>query len=62
MSSSSIEVEGKTVEVAIKIALNKLNLSRNQAEIEILAEGEKGLFGMPGGKLAKVRVTPKKVP
>ena len=62
MNSSSIEIEGKTVEIAIKIALKRLNLARNQVAIEILAEGEKGLFGMPGGKLAKVRITPKKVP
>ena len=62
MNPTSIEVESKTVEAAIKIALKKLNLPRNQVEIEILAEGEKGLFGMPGGKLAKVRVTAKEVP
>jgi spoIIIJ-associated protein len=62
MNPSYIEIEGRTVEMAIKVALKKLNLSRSQVEIEILAEGEKGLFGMPGGKLAKVRITPKKVP
>ena len=62
MNQSSIEIEGKTVEAAIKIALKKLNLPRDRVEIEILAEGQKGLFGMPGGKLARVRVTPKKVP
>ena len=60
MSQLSIEVEGETVETAIKTALKRLNLSRKQAEIEILSEGEKGLFGMPGVKPAKVRVTPKK--
>jgi spoIIIJ-associated protein len=59
MSPRSIEIEGKTVEAAIKIALKKLNLSRNQVEIEILSDGEKGLFGMPGGKPAKVRVSQK---
>jgi spoIIIJ-associated protein len=59
MSQLSIEIEGKTVEAAIKIALKKLNLSRNQVEIEILSDGEKGLFGMPGGKPAKVRVSQK---
>lgn len=62
MNPSSVEVEGKTVEAAIKIALEKLNLSRNQVEIEILFEGENGLFGMPGVKPAKVRVSPKKAP
>ena len=61
MSQSSIEIEGKTVEAAIKTALKKLNLQRGQVEIEVLFEGEKGLFGMPGVKPAKVRVRPKKV-
>ena len=62
MSQLSIEIEGETVEAAIKIALKKLNLPRNQVEIEILSEGEKGLFGMSGVKPAKVRVSAKKVP
>ena len=62
MNQSSIEIEGKTVKEAIRVALKKLNLPRDQVEIEILSEGEKGLFGMPGVKPAKVRVSPKKVP
>lgn len=62
MNQSSIEIEGKTAEEAIKIALERLRLPRNQVEIEILSEGEKGLFGMAGVKPAKVRITPKKVP
>lgn len=61
MSQLSIEIEGKTVEAAIKTALEKLNLPRNQVEVEILSDGEKGLFGMPGVKPAKVRVSSKKV-
>ncbi len=62
MNQSGIEIEGETVEAAIKSALKKLNLPRSQVEIEILFEGEKGLFGMPGGKPAKVRVSPKRAP
>lgn len=62
MSQLSIEVEGKTVEEAIKSALEKLKLPRNQVKIEILSEGEKGLFGMPGVKPAKVRVSSQKAP
>lgn len=53
----SIEVEGKTVEEAIKKALKTLKLPRNKVKIEVLSEEEKGLFGMPGAKPAKVRVT-----
>lgn len=62
MNQSGIEIEGKTVEAAIKTALKKLNLSRDKVVIEILSEGEKGLFGMQGGKPSKVRVTPKNAP
>jgi len=54
---SSIEVEGGTVEEAIKKALKELNLSKDKVKIEILSEEKKGLFGMPGAKLAKIRVS-----
>lgn len=53
----SIEVEGKTVEEAIRKALKTLKLPRKKVKIEVLSEEEKGLFGMPGAKPAKVRVT-----
>lgn len=53
----SIEVEGKTVEEAIEKALQELKLSRNRVKIKVLSEEEKGLFGMPGAKPAKIRVT-----
>jgi len=52
-----LEVEGKTIEEAIKKALKELKVRKNQVKIEILREEEKGLFGMPGAKMAKVRVT-----
>lgn len=55
----SIEVEGCTVEDAIKKALNQLKLSRDKVKIEILSEETKGLFGMPGAKPAKVKVSVK---
>ncbi len=54
-----VEVEDKTVEEAIKKALKELNLNRDQVKVEILREEEKGLFGMPGAKLARVRVSAK---
>jgi spoIIIJ-associated protein len=54
-----VEVEDKTVEEAIKKGLKELNLSRNEVKIEILREEEKGLFGMPGAKLAKIRISVK---
>ncbi len=54
---TSIESEGKTVEEAVKKALKELQLPRNKVKIEVLSEEKKGLFGMPGAKPAKVRVT-----
>lgn len=62
MRQLSVEIEEKTVEAAIQIALNRLQLPRDQVKIEILSEGEKGLFGMRGVKPAKVRVSRKEVP
>lgn len=57
MNKLSIEVEGTTVEEAIKKALKELKLPRDKVKIEVLSEEEKGLFGMPGAKPAKVRVS-----
>lgn len=53
----SVEIESKTVEEAVKKALEQLKLPRRKVKIEVLSEEEKGLFGMPGAKPAKVRVT-----
>ncbi|MGD0336088.1 MAG: Jag N-terminal domain-containing protein [Candidatus Omnitrophota bacterium] len=54
---TSIEVEGNTVEEAVKKALRELKIPRNKVKIEVLSEETRGLFGMPGAKPAKVRVT-----
>ena len=53
----SIEVEASTVEEAIKKALKQLKVPRSKVKIEVLSDEEKGLFGMPGAKPAKVRVS-----
>ena len=52
-----VEVEGKTVKEAIVKALQELRLPRDRVKIESLSEEKKGLFGMAGAKLAKVRVS-----
>lgn len=57
--NQGIEVEGITVEEAIRKALEILQLSKDMVTIEILTEEAKGLFGMPGAKPAKIRVTKK---
>ncbi|NLY11858.1 MAG: protein jag [Firmicutes bacterium] len=51
-----IEVCGRTVEEAIQEALIKLNTTRDQVEINIIEEGNKGLFGILGSKQARVFV------
>jgi len=53
----SIEVEGGTVAEAVRKALKELKLPRQKVKIEVLSEEKKGLFGMPGAKPAKVRVS-----
>ncbi len=58
----SVEAEGKTVSAAIQSALRQLGITPDQAEIKILTEGRRGLFGMKGAKLAKVKVTVRDVP
>ena len=53
----SIEVEGATVEDAIKKALTILNVAREEVLIKIVCEEQKGLFGMEGAKPAKIKVS-----
>ncbi|MDD5603767.1 MAG: protein jag [Eubacteriales bacterium] len=50
------EKTGRTVQEAIELALEELNVTEDMADIEILDEGSKGIFGL-GGKSAKVRAT-----
>lgn len=52
-----IEVEGKTVEEAVKRALVILKVPKNQLKIKIVSEEQKGLFGMKGAKSAKIRAS-----
>lgn len=60
MEKQAIEMEGKTVEEAIKKALKQLNISRDKVDVKVLSEEAKGLFGMQGAKPARVRITLKK--
>jgi spoIIIJ-associated protein len=54
---SEIEVEGKTTQEAVQKAIDILKVPKSKIRIQILSEEEKGLFGMPGSKLAKIRAT-----
>jgi len=55
--SYTIEKSAKTVQEAISAALEELNADENEVEIEVIDEGNKGIFGIIGTKLARVRVT-----
>jgi len=57
MGNVVIEQSGKTVEEAISLALEQLEVTEDQVEIEILQEGNKGLLGLKKQKEAKIRVT-----
>lgn len=52
----SIEVVARSVDEAITEALQELNADRDDVQIEILDEGNKGFLGILGSKQAKVRV------
>lgn len=56
----SIEVTGKNVDDAIAKALQKLNVSKDEIEYEVIDEGSKGLFNFIGSKPAKLVVSLKK--
>ncbi|MBR6029601.1 MAG: Jag N-terminal domain-containing protein [Clostridia bacterium] len=56
---NSVEKSAKTLNEAIEAALAELNASISETEVEVLDEGSKGLFGLFGSRLARVRVTRK---
>lgn len=56
----TVEVEAKTTQEAIRIALKKLKVKKQDVEIKILREENKGLFGMEGAEPAKIKVVVKK--
>lgn len=55
----TIEMTGKTVEEALKNALEQLKLTKDKVDVEIIDEGSKGLFNLIGTKPAKIKVTKK---
>ena len=56
--SISTVKKGKSVEEATELALAELNITKEEAVIEVLQEPQKGFLGI-GGKDAEVRVTAK---
>jgi len=55
----SVQKSARTVDEAIEAALQELGVSREAVEVTVLEEGNKGFFGLLGGKLASVLVTVK---
>jgi len=57
----TLEKQAKTVDEAIELALEELKVSRNEVEVEIIEEGNRGILGFLS-KLAKVKVMVKPNP
>jgi spoIIIJ-associated protein len=53
-----VVASGRTVEEAITLALERAGLTRDEAEIHVLDEGSRGVFGI-GAREARVRVVPR---
>ena len=53
----TFEFEGKTTEEAIENACRQLKLTKEEIDIEIIEPGSAGIFGLVGGRKAKVKVT-----
>lgn len=51
---------GRTVEDAVKNALNELKVTEDKIEYEVIEEGSKGIFKLLGAKPARVRVKVKR--
>jgi spoIIIJ-associated protein len=56
------EFEGKTTEEAIKNASRELNLPMEELNIDVIEPGSAGIFGLVGGKRAKIKVSIKRAP
>ena len=52
----TFEFQGKNAEDAIENACRKLNMTRDAMEIEVIEPGSAGIFGLVGGRKARIRV------
>jgi spoIIIJ-associated protein len=60
--SIMMETTGKTVDEAISRALDELKVDRSKVDVEVMDEGNKGIFGIIGAKTARVKVIVKETP
>lgn len=56
----SVEKTGKTIEEAVALAVQELGVDESFVEVQVIENPAKGLFGIIGTRLGKVRVTLKK--
>lgn len=52
-----LEVSARTVDEAIRTALEQLGVTEDQVEVVVLTKGRAGLLGMMGAEDARIRVT-----
>lgn len=52
-----ITASGQTVEEAVQSALEQLNTTKDQVDIDVIDEGKKGVLGLFGSKRAVVKVS-----
>lgn len=57
MNAKTIEIQGKTIDEAIKKACEEFGLPREKLNIEILSEGAAGFFGLMGTKKACIKAS-----
>ena len=60
ISGNAKEFEGMTVEEAIRKAVAELRVPKEKMNVKVVCEEKRGLFGMRGAKLAKIKVILKK--
>lgn len=59
VGSRSVVKSGRSVDEALEAALDELGVRRDEVDVEVLEEANKGLLGWIGGRLARIRVTVK---
>ena len=60
INGNAKEFEGSTVEEAIQKAVAQLQVPKEKMDVKVVCEEKRGLFGMRGAKLAKIKVALKK--
>jgi len=54
-----VETTGKTIDQALEKALKELGARKDEVDIEVLSESHGGLRGIFGGRMVRIRVTPR---